>query len=300
VTDEIYIGRWYFGVHKVVGKKKRERTPKEDWELVEIDAILKEETFTQAEVIAKSVARKYARNAPKDLFMLRGRIRCGICHGMYSPISKEDGKYLYYIHTGNKREPYTSCPNRPMYLNKDEVEAAVREDMMYLFRADVDEIYKVFEQSNKDIQDQVDNISKARKKNAAAMARARKLRTDGEFSKEDWIAEKERLEADDVYLEQEERRLSAVVEPEYFDLMTPAEEADREKVQFLSSGVDYFSDDEWFQLCDSWNVEVEIVERADTPLKAVLRMVSDLFSSNGPFVAFSNGPNARPRCSKQM
>jgi hypothetical protein len=200
---------------------------------------------------------------------------------MFSP----DGNNLKYYHSTNKREPYVSCPNRGLRLDRDVVEQAVREDLLLVAVADTEDIVQ---NTPVDYKEDIERIAKAREKVAADMASARRLRTDGEFSKEDWLAEKDRLEAKDAYLHKEERRLD--VQPQYYEFVS--DEDLHEKAQFEFSGVDYFDTFEWFQLCDRWNGEVFIVEPANSPLKAVLKMFSNLISSDGP--------SARPRCSKQF
>ena len=151
-----------------------------------------------------------------------------------------------------------------------------------------------------DVQDKKNKIADARAKIVSDLARARRLRTEGEYSKEDWEAEKKRLEGEDAYLKEDERQLESAGEPKYFSLMDEEMTMDYERTQFIAAGIDYFSDEEWFQHCDSWDVQVEILEKADTPLRAVVRMISDLVGSTGPFTTLSNGPCARPRCSKEI
>jgi len=106
LTDEAYIGRWKYG--KRSGKRGRPPTIEEPL-VVAVPPLVSEETFRKAQETLKRNALEATRNA-KELYLLRGRIRCGNCGEPYtgSVVTRRNGKRaLYYKnrYQGRHRRP---------------------------------------------------------------------------------------------------------------------------------------------------------------------------------------------------
>jgi len=128
LTNEVYIGRWYYGRtrsrhpgRKLEDGKRNPRfqVERDEWIMVEVPPIVDEQTWAEAGVRVTANLKKYANNV-KQTYLLRGRIVCAECgrnHIGRTHSPKEDFKYSYYIHNP-KRE---GCSNKVSF-RRDEFE----------------------------------------------------------------------------------------------------------------------------------------------------------------------------------
>ncbi len=107
LKNETYAGTWHYCKYD---QKRHDAMPKvyqtcqkrdkSEWLPVSVPAIVSQDIFDQAQ--KKLASRKFKGNKPTTFqYLLRGRIRCGHCHGRlqgaaHTTIRKDGFRYLYY------------------------------------------------------------------------------------------------------------------------------------------------------------------------------------------------------------
>lgn len=142
------------------------------------DPIVYYKLFNDDQIKTASVVRKHAKNPPKELYMLRGRSKCGECWAMYSPSKRK------YIHTSNKKEPYASHQSRSLPLKKDVVEQSVQEELLVLKHIDSEDVVQQHQENIKDLQAEMNRIAKFRQEIDTKKNRLRNLLYDEVFTED--------------------------------------------------------------------------------------------------------------------
>ncbi|MCI0398819.1 MAG: recombinase family protein [Chloroflexi bacterium] len=129
LTNETYIGRWYYGKSRGVkdertGKIRRVATPPAEWILVQVPPIINEAIFQAAK--RRSEANKTQGKYRKHIYTLGGMLTCGHCgHSMAGLTPNE--KNRYYVcnkrHGGARYGTATLCTSP--YYNLVEVETTI-------------------------------------------------------------------------------------------------------------------------------------------------------------------------------
>ncbi|MEK7555018.1 MAG: recombinase family protein [Patescibacteria group bacterium] len=121
--NETYCGITYWGKSKSVetqGKGKyrrlknegRIRRPKDEWHPISVPPIINRELFEKVQAVKASSKRLSHRT--KHEYLLKGLIKCSVCHTLYYCTSTV-GRYYYYCGSKKKNYPYHSdieCRNR--------------------------------------------------------------------------------------------------------------------------------------------------------------------------------------------
>ena len=137
LSDVQYIGIRYYGVQKskmlpVDDKVKRWFVDPSDKSVVKqkIKPIINKAAFDQAQAQIKTLNRKNARKKPSAEFLLRSRIECAKCGGVYycKTYTKPNKKKLYrYRHT--EASQFAECLNKPVMLYRDPVDKMIRSEL---------------------------------------------------------------------------------------------------------------------------------------------------------------------------
>lgn len=135
LTNEVYIGRWYYGKKRRVkdhktGKTRLVSRPKSEWILVEVPAIVDNEIF-QAAQAQKERSKRQRGKQHKRLYTLGGMLRCGLCGKHMTNMTQKDhkrGKTYSYAYTVCNARLHTKdygykCENG--YTRSDLIETAV-------------------------------------------------------------------------------------------------------------------------------------------------------------------------------
>jgi DNA invertase Pin-like site-specific DNA recombinase len=107
LRDEVYIGRFYFNKWATTvsknGKKSTALRPREEWQLADYSElrIVPFDLWEQAQVLLDT--GKGTQQPRKHLYLLNGRLRCGLCkHSISSNSTLTDGKYYQYYVCGGR------------------------------------------------------------------------------------------------------------------------------------------------------------------------------------------------------
>lgn len=109
LSNQSYIGKWYYGKNQVIrkpdGKKKYVPRPKKEWLLVEIPAIIDDSIFAVAQAQKAENKRLKGRNR-KFTYLFGGMLQCGHCGKSVSGItSTRNGKAWSYYGCNARRAP---------------------------------------------------------------------------------------------------------------------------------------------------------------------------------------------------
>ncbi len=210
LTNETYIGTWYFGkTHVISDGKEHTRKPKsktgfgkqvpksrEDWIPVEVPGIVDKDLWkvTQARLLHNK--RALAGRPAYNEYLLRGRLRCSKCnYGARGQVVK--GKHRYYICVGT-RQIVSRC-DMPSFRGDWLDEAAWlwlkglmqdRNKLLEGLKASQEEKERVSRTSR----ERLEIIEGQLKETEAQLSRLLDLYLSGEFSKELLIERKSRLE----------------------------------------------------------------------------------------------------------
>ena len=97
--NETYVGRWYYrktmGVKDPAsGKTKRVKRPRSEWILVNVPAIIDNQTFDAAQAQLKTNKRAMGKQH-KNLYVLGGMLKCGHCGSGISGRKRKHGNKTY-------------------------------------------------------------------------------------------------------------------------------------------------------------------------------------------------------------
>jgi len=251
--NETYRGTWHYGKSKTK-RGKRTQNPREGWVEVKVPEIVDDATFIEAQFKLASFARKYEGNI-KHTYLLRGRIRCGVCGRSYWGTTIRQ-KYGYYVHHPEL------CDNPSTRFNQKEIERSAKEFMFTWLEgpADIEALIQDDLEATDVVRKQLDKVIKRREKLAQDYQRALKLRSEGEFSKEDLDAERLRISDEDDKLKEDEQNLREQAEPDFYEL-----DSLMQNLQIFAAGVekygpDFFSEQQWFEYADWFDLKVEVLE----------------------------------------
>ncbi len=121
--NETYCGTTYWGKSKSVetqGKGKyrrlkndgRIRRPKDEWHPISVPPIISRELFDKVQSVKANSKR--LSHSSKHEYLLKGLIKCSVCHTLYYCTSTV-GRYYYYCGSKKKTYPYhneAECRNR--------------------------------------------------------------------------------------------------------------------------------------------------------------------------------------------
>lgn len=95
LESETYAGHWYYGKQNTFNGRKM--NPREWWLTLTVPAIISEEMWEKARLQRKANVSVSKRNIKKE-YLLRGRVRCGLCHTSVNCFASASQKrvYLYY------------------------------------------------------------------------------------------------------------------------------------------------------------------------------------------------------------
>lgn len=207
-----------------------------------------------AQIKLASLARKYEGNI-KHSYLLRGRIRCGVCGRSYwgTTIKK---KYGYYTHHPEL------CDNPSTRFKQKELEQAAKEFMFAWLEgpADMEALIQGDLEATDVARKQLDKVIKRREKLAQDYQRALKLRSEGEFSKEDLDDERLRIADEDDKLKEDEQNHREQVEPDYYELDSLIQNLQTFAAGVEKYGPDFFSESQWFEYVDWFDLNVEVLE----------------------------------------
>ena len=123
LRNETYVGRWYFNKARSAGGHKRIANDRENWLMVEVPAIIEEDTFNRAQELLKANKRTVRR---KHFYLLTGFMTCGVCGYSVSGLTKPSGLQYYVCsarHGKGRNRPEGPCPS-PFY-HAAEIDACV-------------------------------------------------------------------------------------------------------------------------------------------------------------------------------
>lgn len=125
LTNETYVGRWYYNKASSAGTpddKRRVENPKEDWLMIDVPAIIDENTFAQAQQRLK----RQRSTKRKHFYLLAGFIKCGVCGYSVSGLTKPSGLQYYVCNARHgKGRNRAEGPCDSPYYHASEIEGAV-------------------------------------------------------------------------------------------------------------------------------------------------------------------------------
>ena len=116
LSNELYIGNYYFNKkNSKTGKKK----PESEWVSIQVDPILNEHTFRQAQTIRQtrniSVTPGSITSSPT---LLTGLLKCSYCGARLTLATGKSGKYRYYKCTTRIKKGNTTCISKNLPMGK--------------------------------------------------------------------------------------------------------------------------------------------------------------------------------------
>jgi site-specific DNA recombinase len=96
LESETYAGHWHYGKRNTFNGNKI--NAREWWLTFNVPPIVSEEMWGKAQLQRKMNTSESKRNIKRD-YLLRGRVRCGLCHSSvncYATVPQERKLYLYY------------------------------------------------------------------------------------------------------------------------------------------------------------------------------------------------------------
>jgi site-specific DNA recombinase len=132
LKNEKYVGRYIYGMREDTienGKRRIVIRPREEWIIVEngIPAIIDEKLFKQAQVMLTKNKKAAGQYKAKEVYLLSGIARCGVCELPMHANTRPDGYSSYDCSSKNNRKK--ACGNK----------SVKREDLDNFV---VDELYK--------------------------------------------------------------------------------------------------------------------------------------------------------------
>jgi DNA invertase Pin-like site-specific DNA recombinase len=283
LEDRTYIGEWLYGYQKVKHKgqvKTRfvvdttetiEASPgvvpdfetleraKKGVVLVRVPRVIDDRTYYEAKRRIDGVRRAHTQTPTKHVFVLQGRVTCMECGGKFWAKGKGTEELSRYMHRWGQ-DVYNACPNRSITFGKLEIEHAVLDELVKLWQTKPQEIAEQHRERVSSSQAEIDEINRDIAKHEADLRASVQKNIDGVLSDEAYRDYEAETRARISALEIRRKELSRVVEPAYYDWMPTEEEETQHEIEvFERDGREYFSNDEWFNICDQMNVQVEVI-----------------------------------------
>ncbi len=140
LMNETYVGRWFYGktelkykdvstgrMYDAPGEDRRKRyipKPREEWIEKEVPRLIDDDTFAKVQVrLQENVAM--AGRRPKREYLLRGRIRCGVCGRAGRAWATKNKVGHYYTCTSRNDEDARTC-DLPYFSGPELEDVAIR------------------------------------------------------------------------------------------------------------------------------------------------------------------------------
>ncbi len=251
-----YSGTRYYGRKKQQADGKRYFVDKDHPEVVklEVPRIVDDDTWERAHNKRESASRKAKGRAKYD-YLLKGRISCIECGATYFCRTQKKIHH-YYAHSFEHKD----CPNAKVHYPCHVIDDVLKEFVIDHYASEEPEWTAIEIDGGNGAKD-ITGVERRLEKLAKRETGFQIMRADGEISAADFAKRIADIEAIRERLTSELAEMSKPEiirsnwEPTAFDL------AQMEYNQLLIERINYFDEDEWFEIIDYFDLRVQIVKR---------------------------------------